>query len=455
MSTEPADGTPRNPYRVNAPADILSLVPHTLGFEPRESLVLMALCGGRLGATLRLDLPPGPGREPRRGSGKGPRTQPAVKAAANAAYAATACRFLTSDSEADGVLLALYTDLAWKDPARPPYRPLVRRLEKDLAAAGIPLQDGWLVGPETWRDYFCTQPDCCPWPGAPRSQIADSMLNTELVYRGSAFASSLETAVGGSFPTQWPNRREVADSQARFGGQLAGRWCERDQFHRTLGLWGECFAGGGPEGGADPYAEDTEGAGDPDARSGSRLHSGSEYAGFLLASLCDRGIRDALLVLAAVGEHAAVYGAEANGLVRPQAHPVVLPGGARGDAHESGAVPLLPRSRARSVAAADFRRILVGRGDAPDWKVLDRAHAVFSDLVPAADREAKAALLSLLAWMEWARGRGSRAHVHLQHALDACPGYRLALLLHELLGTGILPDWTGSREGSWPGTPEN
>ncbi|MCQ1995888.1 DUF4192 family protein [Arthrobacter sp. zg-Y1171] len=435
MSTEPADGTPRNPYRINAPADILSLVPHTLGFEPRESLVLMALCGGRLGATLRLDLPPGPG----------------AKAGANAAYAAAACRFMAADTEADGVLLALYTDRPWKDPAHPPYRPLVRRLGKDLAAAGIPLQDGWLVGPDTWRDYFCTQPDCCPWPGAPRSQIADSMLNTELVYRGSAFAASLERAVGESFPLQWPNKGEVADSRARFGEQVGAHWCERDQFHRTLELWGNCFAGGVLDTGAEPYAED---AFEPFAGTRNRLHRDPECAGFLLASLSDRGIRDALLVLTAAGQAAAVYGAEANGLVRPQVHPVVLPGSADRGAAASGVVPLLPRPRRQSKAAADFRSILVGRGDAPDWSLLDRAYAVFSDLVPAADEDAKAALLSLLAWMEWARGRGSRAHVHLQHALDACPGYRLALLLRELLGTGILPDWTGSRDGSWPGTAD-
>ncbi|MCC9205135.1 DUF4192 domain-containing protein [Arthrobacter sp. zg-Y769] len=436
MSTEPAAGTPGNPYRVNAPADILSLVPHTLGFEPRNSLVLMALCGGRLGATLRLDLPPGQAAR-----------------AGTAEYAATACRFLASDTGADGALLAMYTDAPWRDPAHPPYRQLVRRLEKELAAAGLPLQDGWLVGPDSWRDYFCTRPDCCPWPGMPRSQIADSMLNTELVYRGSAFAATLERAVGESFPGQWPNRDEVTQAQAHFAGQLAGHWCEREQFRCTLALWTECIAGSGHAAGAAPYADDLVA---PEALSNDRPHRGAECAGFLLASLGDRGIRDALLVLAAVGEESAVRGAEANGLVRRQDHPLVLPGNAQPGAfiRGPGVVPLVPRPRRQSKAAADFRSILVGRGSGtPDWDLLDLAHAVFTDLVPVADGEAKAALLSLLAWMEWARGRGSRAHVYLQSALEACPGYRLALLLHELLGTGILPDWARSRDGSWPGIP--
>ncbi|KAD3633217.1 DUF4192 family protein [Arthrobacter yangruifuii] len=446
MSTEPADGTPRNPYRVSAPADILSLIPHTLGFEPRESLVLMGLCGGRLGATLRLDLPPGQAAR-----------------AGNAAYAATACRFLAADTEADGVLLAMYTDAPWQDPANPPYRPLVRRLEKELDKAGIPLQDGWLVGEHTWRDYFCLRPGCCPWPGTPRSRIADSMLNTELVYRGSAFAATLERAVAESFPGQWPNGSTVAREQERFAGQLAGRWCERDQFRLTLRLWTECFAGAlprsagqgadhAPGAGAAPYAEDISGS-----EAGNREeppHRNAECAGFLLASLADRQVRDTLLVLAAVGEEAAFHGAEANGLVRRQLHPPLLPGAAPAGLREPVAFPV-PRARRPQRAAAEFRSILVGQGiNAPDWTLLDRAHAVFTDLVPVAGGDSKAALLSLLAWMEWARGRGSRAQIYLEHALEARAGYRLALLLRELLGTGILPDWTRSRTGSWPGIPD-
>jgi hypothetical protein len=40
--------------------DVLALVPHLLGFEPAESLVLVCLlpCGRRVGMTMRQDLPP-------------------------------------------------------------------------------------------------------------------------------------------------------------------------------------------------------------------------------------------------------------------------------------------------------------------------------------------------------------------------------------------------------------
>ena len=465
MSTEPDAGTPQNPFRVSAPPDILSLIPHTLGFEPENSLVLMALCGGRLGATLRLDLPPGRG----------------FKSTAAAAYALNACRFMASDPEADGALLALYTDEPWTSPAHPPYRPLVRRLEKEFSTAGIPLRDGWLVGPDLWRNYFCDRPGCCPWPGTPRQQIADSMLNTELIYRGSAVASSLKSAVGDGLPGPWDNQAAVAAAQARFSTRVNGHWNESRQFRGTLLRWvGAADSGNGQPGQANGLR------GDPD------------LAGFLLASLCDRSVRDTLLVLGAAGVPAALEGARANGLMRRQVHAPVFPrpatagmagtvapavtgappdgtaaaavtGGPEGTdgpavaGHPAGAdatdlfgeEPVQGRPGAGAAAAGNFRDILVGTSStAPDWPLLDRMYAVFRELVPVAEGDPKAALLSLLAWIEWARGRGSRADVYLRHALQASPDYRLALLLRELLGTGVLPDWARSRAASWPGTAD-
>ena len=433
MSTEPADGTPENPYRISAPPDILSIIPHTLGFEPENSLVLMGLCGGRLGGILRLDLPPGG----------------TVKSAPGSAYAANACRFMAADPAADGALLALYTDASWADPAHPPYRTLIRRIEKAFGAAGIPLQDGWLIGRHTWRNYFCPRPECCPWPGTPKQQIADSMLNTELIYRGSVVSDSLESAVGNGFPGPWGNRDQVAAAQARFSARVDGRWNEREQFRGTLMLWAQASAGAAGAGTAKPAAG-------PRLPAGTPLRGDAELAGFLLASLSDRSVRDTLLVLGAAGLPAALAGAEANGMMIRQVHVPVFP--ARSPASDvqdgaaAGTAPLPRRPGPHSAAAGHFRNILVGTSSAaPDWVLLDRMHAVISELVPVAHGDPKAALLSLLAWIEWARGRGSRSDVYLQHALLAAPGYRLALLLRELLGTGVLPDWARSREGSWPG----
>ena len=46
-----------NELRISSPADILSFIPHTLGFAPRESFVFITMRGNMLGATLRVDAP--------------------------------------------------------------------------------------------------------------------------------------------------------------------------------------------------------------------------------------------------------------------------------------------------------------------------------------------------------------------------------------------------------------
>ncbi len=51
--------TADNRVTVSRPEDILSFIPHALGHWPKESLVAITLCGQALGATLRVDLPPG------------------------------------------------------------------------------------------------------------------------------------------------------------------------------------------------------------------------------------------------------------------------------------------------------------------------------------------------------------------------------------------------------------
>lgn len=53
---------PGHRVRLTDPAELIAAVPHLLGFHPRDSLVVVALDGRRLGLTLRADLPP-PGEE--------------------------------------------------------------------------------------------------------------------------------------------------------------------------------------------------------------------------------------------------------------------------------------------------------------------------------------------------------------------------------------------------------
>lgn len=53
-----------------------------------------------------------------------------------------------------------------------------------------------------------------------------------------------------------------------------------------------------------------------------------------------------------------------------------------------------------------------------------------------------ACALTAVAFSNWWEGRGSKAHQFLQFALEANPTYRLASLSDQLIGTGMVADWS-------------
>ena len=270
---------PDRPIKVTAPADILSYVPHILGFQPRESLVFLTMSGKRVGATLRLDLP-SPDADPLN-------------------YADTVREYLESDSSADGVLMVIYTDNEWTEPSEPPYAPLVHCLDLVLDAAGLALLDGWLVSSRSWRDYFCEDEACCPWPGHSLSRITESILNAELVFQGSTYAESLEAAVD---TIDDASSREIRQLTNAYIEKWHGRWDSSSLGRDCLTLW-------------DALITDT---------AGTEGHA-PEVTAFLLAGLTSAPVRDCLIVLAAVGAQAA-HAAAVDGSVLPaHAEEVGLP----------------------------------------------------------------------------------------------------------------------------------
>lgn len=400
---------PERPYLVTSAADILSYVLHTLGFQPEESLVLLTMCGKRIGATLRVDLPDDD-------------LDPTD-------YAAGICSILSSDTSADGALLVIYSNDPWALPAGPPRQDLVHSLRGSLLSAGLELRDGWLVTGTVWRDYFCDDPGCCPWPGHPLESVTDSPLNTELVFRGSSFASSLSAAVHADTPHPWVDRVELAHRCQNQQDRLAQRWTTAPQFAMTLALWDVLLAPSADRGPLEDH----------------------DIAAHLLASLKSRSLRDAVLVSAALGGETAVSGAAGNGVLRPGRVAADLPAAAwtllnRGP---GDAVPSTRDTPDRR-HTREFCDVLIGQYRGPLlWDRVDAAHQLFSRLSAVATGEPRVALLTMLGWIEWARGRGSRAHLYLQEALREIPGYSLAGLLEQVVARGILAEWSKDKDLAW------
>ena len=90
--------------------------------------------------------------------------------------------------------------------------------------------------------------------------------------------------------------------------------------------------------------------------------------------------------------------------------------------------------------------LLLGRGSPtdpvrPDPVRIEAATALLTTLISRADDADRPAPLCMLAWLNWARGRGSVAGAHIDEARSIAPEYSMAKLLDSLFSSGNLPEW--------------
>lgn len=403
--------TPPEHLTVQGPEDILGFIPHSLGYWPADSLVAMTLQGKRLGATLRLDLP-------------GPEVLADPKR-----FACTVRDYLRADQHADASLLVFFTNAGWMDAsvgAVQTYTGLLESLQAVLGTACMPVRDAWYVGDSYWRDAYCTDLSCCPLPGRPTSDIRDSRLNAEMVFRGSSVGPAPEDQAPAPAAMSAESKARLRAGEAAWMVPLDPRRGSRAQFDALLDFWellllsGECPA-------------DAIGH------------------GFIRATLRVPAWRDAVLVMAAAGRAAATAGAEHFGIFDAGCRlaPVRPPSAGLQDAASStgpvrsGAVP------GKESKMPGYGEVLLGlEPPLPDWACLDNLDRVLEQLAVAGG-PAGAAALAGRGWISWCRGRGSYAAAHLGQALEEEPGYRLAELLLELVRRGTLCGWAARKEAAW------
>ncbi|HCB58935.1 MAG TPA: hypothetical protein DIT15_06630 [Arthrobacter bacterium] len=384
---------------VRGPEDILGFIPHSLGYWPADSLVAMTLQGTRLGATLRLDLP-------------GPETLADPRD-----YARTVRDYLLADHNADAALLACFTNDGWMEPPVT-YRGLLDALQTVLGAAGMPVRDAWYVGDAYWRDAFCTDHSCCPTPGRSVQAIRDSMLNAEMVFRGSSVGPAPEDGAHPPATLSGEDRAAILASEATWAAQLDARRGSKEQFGQLMVQWEALLA---------TVPDQSLPVND---------------VAFLRASLQVPAWRDAVLVMAAAGTKAALTGAEAFGIFDAGCSLAPVGPALRGPAQvgqDAEAGPDVP----------GYGAVLLGLEPAvPAWHRLNSLDPVLEQL-SAAGGKAAAAALTGRGWIAWCRGRGSYAAAFLARALEEEPGYRLAELMLELVRRGTLCGWAARKEAAW------
>jgi hypothetical protein len=92
-------------------------------------------------------------------------------------------------------------------------------------------------------------------------------------------------------------------------------------------------------------------------------------------------------------------------------------------------------------AGVDIGGLMVGQYARPDPDRIERGIALLLHLVAQLADAKRPPLLCMLAWLNWALGRSSRAAVYLDEALAIDPQYSMAQLLNTMLRNGMLPEW--------------
>ena len=404
--------------RVSAGEDLLAFIPHMLGYWPERSIVCIGMSGKCLRATMRLDLPPedlddAPG------------------------FAALAASQLASDSEADGCLVAIFGIEDWDVPGGLPQAALFHELRRAFGKSRLPIRDAWYVGPQHWRSLECADASCCSWPGRDNAAIRESFVNTEFIYRGSMVRESpqqqIQAMVAGG---DEEFAAKVAAAGQRFQAVLPTTGSGAHQLAVTLGAW-ELALQHWPQ------------RPDPD------------MAAFLLASLGQASVRDAVLVALATDPNAAFAGAAGTGCLQPDSGPIEAPATWYGGNQAEGWQATIADDSDEAVirVTRDFGNILVGEisfGDngeplGPDWMRLGQAEHLLQFLAGATSTANQAPVLCLLGWIEWCKGRGTWAGNYFQLCLAKQPGYRLAELLDRLLSVGYVAACAKDPRTAWRG----
>ncbi|GAA1806619.1 hypothetical protein GCM10009771_05910 [Nesterenkonia flava] len=73
---------------------------------------------------------------------------------------------------------------------------------------------------------------------------------------------------------------------------------------------------------------------------------------------------------------------------------------------------------------------------APNWQRIEALHRILGAMAPYAQGEEQAAVTTMLAWIAWAKGQGSRAARMIEECCQAHPRYELAQLMRQYFSIG-------------------
>ena len=393
MGTDPVGAAV---VRVSDPAEVLSYVPHAIGYVPTQSIVAISLRPPRrrIGLVARVDLDDIVGE---RGHD----------------VADDLADFLTADG-AVALFVVVYTNEPVARARRS--RSLAdRAFESLMCAQGLPESvETWIVAPDGYVAWGCQDLTCCPTGGRDLRDLDDTRLATQLILAGSAPLAS-RSALESGIDDDPVRRREFESAVRRIDrvrAQAQGRGdLDRWRVRRTRSALSLLVGIGSGLRTLDdfPYEDD-------------RPLTPAQL-GAISAALTDVVVRDLALV------------AIARSCGRPH-----------GERSTSRSRASSRRTAQVTTASLDSLPFDVGAvfgagGPAPEPQLLSRVQRGLGDAVRLGRGPMRADLLVILAWLAWWAGDGARAGVHLGEALDLVPDHRLGALIRDSLRHAVPPGW--------------
>jgi hypothetical protein len=203
--------------KLNGPADLITAVPYLLGFTPEHSLVVVAMKGGELQCTFRVDLP---------GSIDHLDHLPSLTKQ-------------VTINDCDGAVLIGYGDAEL-------VLSCVERVGFEFAVAGVQILDRLRIDQGRWYSLDC-QKDCCPPEGLPVP--ADTAVATELALAGAVRRTSRADVTALVAPVEEAQRQAVAESVGQLHQTEADlSWAEQRLADLTaIDTWASATDLPGPE----------------------------------------------------------------------------------------------------------------------------------------------------------------------------------------------------------------
>lgn len=451
--------TARDPFVpvVRCAADLLAVVPHTLGYWPADSLVLFAAGGGTAGACVRVDLP----RDP-------------LDERFAEAFVAELAELVGHDALSDRVFAVVYAPPGAAAPAPPAAPPgatdVLALVDKAAGRAGRLVAARWIVSGDRW--WPAEQPGDVQDVAA----VLDSAVNAALVAAGSSYAAAPRLAMDheyGALPAG--TIRDVAGHAARWARTGAGSWHHLDRLVRVLAVW-------------DGVLDAVRDA--PADWVRAVLDHDDEVLGFLAAGLSDPVLADLLLAACATDDPDGVLAGAAMwaelcdeelgrdlgagdpaGPARapiPEGVPPVPVRSVRGRTGEPSGPGAGRAPEPDAGELVRLSRVLTGEwAQAPAWSRLDALYRVLQALswllepagaggtaqaVPgeaAPGRAVLAGVLVGLAQLNRFRARGSHTAHFVRRASALVPGHPAALRVLRLAEARPVPLWARDRATAW------